>query len=138
MTHRISVPVRFAELDPYGHVNHAVYVSWFEEGRVRALRDIDLDLADLADAGYQFVVTEVSLRYRRSAVACDTVIVETRVGRIRRVSATWEQRVLRPTPEGEDVLVEASVTAAVTDTAGSPTRPPAWINERLARLTDPG
>ena len=32
--HRTTIRVRFYELDPYNHVNHSVYVSYFESARV--------------------------------------------------------------------------------------------------------
>ena len=62
MTHRTPISVRFSEVDPYRHVNHAVYIVYFEEGRTAALAAAGLDLgganlrgadlrrADLSDA----------------------------------------------------------------------------------------
>ena len=35
--HQLDIKVRFCELDPYGHVNHSIYVQYFEAGRVEAL-----------------------------------------------------------------------------------------------------
>ena len=34
--HVTAIKVRFTELDPYGHVNHAQYISYFEHGRTEA------------------------------------------------------------------------------------------------------
>ena len=56
MAHRTTIAVRFAELDPYRHVNHAVYLTYFEVARTEALASVDLGLDDVAVAGYQFVV----------------------------------------------------------------------------------
>ena len=47
MTHRTSVSVRFAELDPYNHVNHAVYVTYFEVARTVALTSVGMALGTL-------------------------------------------------------------------------------------------
>jgi acyl-CoA thioester hydrolase len=38
--HRISVEVRFRDLDAFGHVNNAVITSYAEHGRIRYLRDV--------------------------------------------------------------------------------------------------
>ena len=40
MTTPTTVPVeaRSYELDPYGHLNNAVYVNWLEHGRLAFLR----------------------------------------------------------------------------------------------------
>ena len=43
-THVTEHRVRFHELDPYDHVNHAMYVTYFEIGRVDALDAIGLGL----------------------------------------------------------------------------------------------
>ncbi len=42
--HRTSVPVRFRDIDAFGHVNNAVVSSYVEQARVTYLRDVlDLD-----------------------------------------------------------------------------------------------
>ncbi len=121
--HRTTIDVRFAELDPYGHVNHAVYVSYFEVARTEALAFCDIPIQTMAERGYQLVVTSLQVRYRGAAVGGDRLTVETTVSELRRASGVWSQRILR----GEEVLVSAEVTAGVTDTNGKPTRPPAWL-----------
>lgn len=136
MAHRTEFPVRFVEIDPYGHVNHAVYVTYLEVGRTDALAACGLGLAELADSGFQLVITGLEIRYRGAAVLGDTVAVETELSALRRASGTWAQRVLRVAPDGgdEEVLVTAEVSAGVTDRTGRPTRPPAWMMERMALL----
>ncbi len=37
VTHRATIKVRFYELDPYGHVNHSVYIQYFEAARAEWL-----------------------------------------------------------------------------------------------------
>jgi acyl-CoA thioester hydrolase len=128
--HTITIEVRFSELDPYGHLNHAVYATFFETARVGALREVDLDLVALAAEGFQFVVTQLILDYKRPAVAHDVVTVTTEVAETRRASTVWAQRMLR----GDEVLATAEVRSAITDTRGKPVRPPAWVLERLAPL----
>jgi len=45
-THATQIVPRFGELDPYNHVNHAVYVSYFAAARCLALESADLALPD--------------------------------------------------------------------------------------------
>ena len=59
--------------------------------------------------------------------------VETTIGRMRRASGTWVQRIVR----GDEVLVTADVTAAVTDASGKPVRPPDWLFPSLEPLRAP-
>ncbi len=130
MVHTTEIRVRFGELDPYRHVNHAVYVMWMEAARTVALEDIELGLGDLQDMGYQIVVTDIAVKFRRPAVAGDTVTVETEVAEIRRASSRWVQRIMR----GDDLLVSGEIRAGICDETGRPTRPPAGLMEKMALL----
>jgi acyl-CoA thioester hydrolase len=40
----LVLPVRFTDLDPNNHVNNAVFVSYFEAGRVSIIRNPSLEL----------------------------------------------------------------------------------------------
>jgi acyl-CoA thioester hydrolase len=130
VAHQTRFRVRFSELDPYRHVNHAVYVSWLEAGRVEALEDAGLGLDRLQDQGVQVVIISLSVKFKRPAVAGDTVTVETGVAEVRRASSTWSQRVLR----GDIELVTADVQIAICDRNGKPMRPPHGLMDRLASL----
>lgn len=135
MTHRSTLKVRFGELDPYNHVNHSVYVAWFEAGRGEALESIGLGLDTLAERGWQVVVTDLEVRYRRPAVAGDTVVVETWASEVGRVTSRWSQRIVRREADGtETVLCEAEVRAGSTDAHGKPLRMAAEMTEALRAL----
>ena len=131
--HRHPVKVWFYELDPYGHLNHSVYVQLFETGRVELLDEADLGLHDLEGEGFRFVVTQIATRFLASAVGGDALIVETEVLEIRRASSRWGQRILRVDSGAgtEQVLATQEVVAAVTGTNGRPTRFPTSMVARL-------
>ena len=40
MSHRTDIQVRFSDLDMAGHVHNAVYLSYFEQGRIDFFKDI--------------------------------------------------------------------------------------------------
>ena len=47
MTFETTIPVRYRDLDPMGHVNNAVYATYFEEVRTAFFREeVGVDLAD--------------------------------------------------------------------------------------------
>jgi acyl-CoA thioester hydrolase len=118
MAHRYPIKVRFYELDPYNHLNHAAFVQYFEVGRVELLEEIGVGLAELQELGRHIVVTEIQTRFLKSAGPHDTLVVETEVLEIRRASSRWRQRLLR----GDDVIATQVVHAAMTDTSGKPVR----------------
>lgn len=128
--HRHELRVRWNELDPYGHVNHAVYVTYLEIARTRALDDIGWPMSRVSEAGLHLVVVELGIKYRRAAGLDDDLVIETAMASSKRMTSQWSQRILR----GDEVMATATVTVAVTGTDGRPMRPPAWLREALAPL----
>ena len=122
--------VRFHELDPYDHVNHSMYVTYFEIGRTDALEAIDLGLGSLKQTGFQFVVTKINVAFRSAATFGQTLQIATKVGSVARATTTWKQQI----HHDERLIATAEVVVAVTDISGKPVRPPAWILEGLAPL----
>lgn len=118
MTHQTRIKVRFYELDPYNHVNHAVYVSYFEVARIELLASIGFSMETMSSLGAHIVVTSITTRFLKSAGPGDELIVETDVVRMRRVSGQWRQRILR----GDEVLATQLLEAAMTDVQGRPMR----------------
>lgn len=128
MKHHTTIDVRFYELDPYGHVNHSVYIQYFEAARVRWLTEIGFSLDKLQDEGIQLVVTEINTRYLGSAGPDDELVVETELADLRRASMTFEQRILR----AGETLVEQTISAACVNEAGRPIRVPGALAAGLS------
>jgi len=125
--HRFPISVRFYELDPYRHVNHAVYIQYFEAARVELLREAGLTLQGMMDDGVMIVVIDIATRFIRSAGGNDDLVVETEVLEFKRVTSRWRQRLVR---NGE-VIVEQELGAAVTNLEGRPIRFPEPMVEHL-------
>ena len=56
--HRVADIIRFADLDPQGHVNNAVFSTYFETGRVAMFRNPDLGIG-VPDGTYVLVRAEI-------------------------------------------------------------------------------
>ena len=122
-----TIKVRFYELDPYNHVNHAAYIQYFESARVELLEEAGVGLGALRDVGYQLVVTELATKFVRSAGAGDELLIETEVAELRRASSRWVQRMYR----GEEMVARQEIIAATTTTGGKPVRFPEEIADKL-------
>jgi acyl-CoA thioester hydrolase len=125
-----TIRVRWGELDPYHHVNHAAYLSYLEHARIEALEAIGWGMEAIAATGHQVIVVRADLRFRRAARGGDLLTVRTGISTLRGASSSWRQTILR----GDEVLVEAEITAACTDLEGKPTRTPAAFQEALRAL----
>lgn len=123
--------MRWGELDPYNHVNHAVYSSYLEHARVAALEHLDRGLDDLQGDGIQIVVVRSDVRFLASATAGDTLVISSRVAEVRGASMTWEQEIRR----GDTTIVQATITAAAVNHSGRPTRIPADLRAALLGLS---
>lgn len=122
-----SLGVRFHELDAYGHVNHGVYLNYFEHARVDLLDSIGFGLKVLETRGVQLVVVEVTITYRAPAGLGDRLVVTTQLQELRRASSVWRQRLTR----GDDLLATADVRSAATNVDGRPIRPPQDLLDAL-------
>src|ERR687897_618316 len=61
--------IRYGDLDPYGHVNNAVYLEFFEKVRIcywRALADMaGIEKLEAGDVpGARYVIAETTVRYK--------------------------------------------------------------------------
>ena len=59
--YRLSANVRFDDLDPHGHVNNAVYASYFETGRVTLVKDRSMGLMP---AGLGWIMVRLDIHFR--------------------------------------------------------------------------
>lgn len=125
--HTMSVRVRFGELDPYNHVNHAVYISYFEAARVELLAEAGISLGRLRQEGHSIVVSEIHTRFVASAEELEDLRVETEIVSFRRVTSTWRQRIMR----GDEVIATQELRAALITNAGKPARFPDEMIESL-------
>ncbi len=127
MAHRLDIDVRFYELDPYNHVNHAVYIQYFETARIAVLADAGYTLQGMMEDGVLILVTRIDTKFLKPAAGGDHLVVETEVLGYTRVMTNWRQRLLR----GDEVLVKQKLSAAVTNLEGRPLRFPRAMIEAL-------
>jgi acyl-coA thioester hydrolase, ybgC/ybaW family len=73
---KFEIEVRTYELDSYGHVNNAVYLSYFEYTRMKYLEAVGFDYKGLLAEGYYLYVTKVNISYKHSAFLNDTLTIE--------------------------------------------------------------
>ena len=106
--------VRFRDLDPLGHVNNAVFLSYMELARIRYFQRIS---PDWLEEGH-FVVARMEVDYLRPILLGDEVFVGARTAAIRRPSlrmaprATANPASWRPfIPPGKPTSVNRSATS---------------------------
>lgn len=127
MAHATQIKPRFYELDPYDHVNHSVYIQYFETARIEWLESVGYGLDRLKKIGRQIVVVRIETSFTRPAVAGDVLTVTTEVAEVKRATVSWRQQITR----GDEIIATQLMEAAMTDSNGRPTR---WLPELLEAL----
>lgn len=90
---RLTVPLRWRDMDMLGHLNQAVYHELLEEARA----DLLSSLAVPGERFQTYVLARVELDYRHEVRKSDgSVDVVVRVGRVGTKSLTLEHDVLLP------------------------------------------
>ena len=90
--HRVAEIVRFGDLDPQGHVNQAVFLTYFESGRVAMFRNPDLSVGV---PGVTFVMVRMEVNYMQELHWPGTIEVGTGVAQFGRTSFKAEQAIFR-------------------------------------------
>jgi acyl-CoA thioester hydrolase len=117
------IRVRFAETDAMGIVHHGRYLPYLEEARVAYLRHIGHPYAETRDAGIDFAILEVWLRYRQPLRFDEEVDVHLRVIEVTR--ATFQ--IAYVLTVAGNVRTTAITAHGAVSHQGHPTRLPAWL-----------
>lgn len=119
-THRVEV--RFADCDPLGHVNNAVYLSYLEQARFglwRRLWGFSGENAMTAAGGAGLILARVECDYRVPATYGDTLDVRLRLDGIGRTSFTYSYDIV-DSDRGRTVAEARTVIVLYDYQAGRP------------------
>ena len=125
---RVEVEIRYSDLDPNEHVNHARYLIYLEEARLAFRRLLDRE-AGLPDQ-VTWPIAELTIRYLRSAVYPGSLTVELAPIHVGRTSFTLGYGIF----DREGCVAVASNRSVCVDRAnGQKVAIPASVAARLSR-----
>ncbi|MDQ4106088.1 MAG: acyl-CoA thioesterase [Actinomycetota bacterium] len=133
--------VRYQDLDPYGHVNNAIHLSFFESVRIAywrrlaAMRGVgDLRAGDFP--GVRYVVAELNVRYRAPIFLDDVLHAAASIRTITNRSYTMDFQLRTGESFEEGTLTaEGSAAHVFYDTEAGEVRPrPEWFLSTVAKL----
>ena len=125
--------VRTSELDSFGHVNHAVYLTYFEHARFETLKEAGFDWDVLDERSWAIFVVRIEVDYLAELKREDEVVIRTWADSFRRTSMVLAQEIELDDGSGK-IVSRARVTAVWIGPKRSPIRVP---DEVRAGLTDP-
>jgi acyl-CoA thioester hydrolase len=101
---RVRLQPRYSDYDSRGHVNNAVYLTYFEIGRVYAW------LEAVGHTDPNFIIAEARITYRSPAMLGEPLAIEVTTSEIRSKTWVWSYRVL---DERDDRVVAEGATTQV-------------------------
>lgn len=111
--HEKRIEIRWRDLDAFGHVNNAVYLTYLEE-----VRDEWLDRT--LGAAWDYVLARVAIDYRRELTqADDEVVARCRLGRVGTSSLTTREELFA----GDELAAEAEAVLVAFDREAGRSRP---------------
>ena len=113
--YRLTDNVRFADLDPNGHVNNAVYATYFETGRVTLMKDRSYGLMP---EGVTWIMVRLDMHFRAELRWPGTIEMGLGVAKFGRTSVTFDQVVFS---KGICVASAQSVSVLLDEATRKPT-----------------
>lgn len=102
--------IRFVDIDAFGHVNNAHYLTYFEQARVKYFDDIVGWKYDWSKQG--IILARAEINFVVPVLFRDEVIIMTRCSRLGNKSFDMEYRLVK-TENGNEVLLADGKTVMV-------------------------
>ena len=130
MTAEFSLPIRvyIEDTDAGGIVYYVNYLKYLERARTELMRTFGVQRAAVADAGWNFVVSDVSLSYKEPARLDDQLHATAVISAVGGATINFHQKVRR----ADAVLVAGDIQIACVDRGtGRPTRLDAALRKQV-------
>ncbi len=118
-----SLEVRGYELDSFGHVNHAQYVSYMEHARWKMLQEKGITLEKLNEWKRWPVIAQLEVSYLKPTYIGEELRIETQVTGHERTNFMIEQNIFR----GDQKVLIGKVRVVMVDEKGRPALMPDHI-----------
>ena len=123
-----EIKVRAYHTDLFGHVNHARYIEFLEEGRWSYFENNGQLMDQFDEKGIGHAMVNLNINYRKGAVLGDTLQVETGVRRASKRSVTMFQNICLS--NSNEIIAEAEVTLVYFDSKKKEVIPTTNVNLR--------
>ena len=130
MTAEFSLPIRvyIEDTDAGGIVYYVNYLKYLERARTELMRTFGLGRAAVSDAGWNFVVSDVSLSYKEPARLDDQLSATAVISAVGGATINFHQTVRRD----DAMLVAGDIQIACVDRGtGRPTRLDAALRKKV-------
>lgn len=119
--HITEIEIRFADIDAFGHVNNAVYLTYFENARVKYFNEIVDWTYDWSKEGV--ILARAEINFIQPAHFNDKVFIETRCARMGNKSFDLHYRMIMRKGDSEILLADSVTVMVAFDYVGQQSIP---------------
>ena len=133
--YKTPIPIRFSDMDAFGHVNNAIYLTYFEIARFNYWKDaIDWNFSENG-----VIVGRSEINYLKPVTLHDKIACYVRVVRIGNSSFDVMHVLVKITPEGEEICTTGKTVCISYDyNIHKPVKIPAEQRARMIAYDEPG
>ena len=124
-TYHCTIEVRGYELDSFGHVNHAMYVSYLEHARWKLLQDEKIGLAEFKQWKRWPVIARIEVDYLKPTLMGELLDIRTETNLVGRTSFVADQVIYR----GDVQVLKAKVHIVMVNENGRPAEMPVELSQ---------
>ncbi len=129
--------VEWRDVDPFGHLNNASYLSYTQEAAIEAGLAYGVTHASSSEAGLGWAMKRNRIEYLRPALPDEELQIQTWLTSLRQASAVRFSSITRVS-DGEQLARAQSHWLTVDLDSRKPRRLPQWMREALAPNTSRG
>jgi acyl-CoA thioester hydrolase len=111
MAYTYALQIKESDLDTFGHVNNAKYLTFFEEARWEFITQNGYGLQKIRETGIGPTLLEVTLRFMKELRLRDKIIIESKSVSYEKKILRIEQKIIR----GEEVCCQGNFVIALFD-----------------------
>ena len=125
-----QIRVRYAETDQMGYAYYGNYASYYEVGRVEAMRQLGFNYKELEKAGIMMPVTELKCNFIKPATYDELLTIRVIVEEMPKVRILFQYEVLNES--GEKINTGATTLVFINMSTNRPCRAPKSLLELLS------
>jgi len=127
-----TVRVRYAETDKMGYVYYGNYTTYYEVGRVEAMRQLGTSYKGMEDNGIMLPVYTCNIKYLKPAVYDDLLVIKTTIKELPTARITFDYEIYNQ----KDELLNTGTTTLVfiNMITNKPCPPPDSFIEKIKKF----
>lgn len=125
-----QVRVRYAETDQMGYAYYGNYATYYEVGRVEALRQLDFQYRKMEKDGIMMPVTELKCKFLKPAKYDELITIRVLIKQLPSVRMYFHYEIVG---KGGDLLNEGETTLVfINMLTNKPCRAPGYLLDKLS------